>query len=94
MSIRKPAADWDGVLRVENVRRRRVVDNDGVLEVSTDLGKILHPISVASHRWLRVKAYLDIVALVIVTALSEKAVVNNSVDVEDIKQRITVLGEC
>lgn len=42
------------MLRVENVRGRRVVDNDGVLEISSDLGEIL-----------------DVVALVVVAALSE-----------------------
>ena len=28
MSVGKPAADWDGVLRVEDVRRWRIVDNN------------------------------------------------------------------
>jgi hypothetical protein len=50
VSIRKPAADRDRVLRVENVRRGRIVDDDGVLEVSTDLGKILHAVKVTSDR--------------------------------------------
>ena len=35
--VREPAADRDGVLRVEDVRRGRVVDDDGVLEIATDL---------------------------------------------------------
>jgi len=39
--IRKPAADRDGVLGVEYVRRGRVVDDDGVFEVPADLGEIL-----------------------------------------------------
>jgi hypothetical protein len=28
MGIREPTADWDGMLRVENVRGRRIVDDD------------------------------------------------------------------
>ena len=40
--VREPAADRDGVLRVEDVRRGRVVDNDSVLQVTTDLREILH----------------------------------------------------
>jgi hypothetical protein len=94
VSIRKPAADRDRVLRVENVRRGRVVNDDGVLEIATDLGKVLHAVSVTSDRQLVLTAYLDVVALMIVTALSEKAVVHNTVNVEYIKQRITVLGFC
>ena len=41
MGVREPAADRDGVLRVEDVRRGRVVDNDSVLQVTTDLREIL-----------------------------------------------------
>lgn len=31
MGVREPAADWNGVLWVENVRRGRVIDDNGVL---------------------------------------------------------------
>ena len=41
MSIREPAADWNRMLRVENVRSGRVVDDDGLLEVSSHLREIL-----------------------------------------------------
>lgn len=41
MCIREPAADGNGVLRVEDVGRRRVVDDDRFLEVTSDLGKVL-----------------------------------------------------
>jgi len=37
MRVREPAADGDSVLRVKNVRRGRVVDDDGVLEITTNL---------------------------------------------------------
>lgn len=39
----------------------------------------------------RVRSYLDIVSLVVVTALTEQTVVYNIVDVQLIKERITVL---
>lgn len=45
MGIRKPAADWHSVLGVEDVGCRRVVDNDSVLEVASDLGQILDVVS-------------------------------------------------
>lgn len=35
--VREPAADGNGVLRVKDVRRGRVVDDDGVLKIATDL---------------------------------------------------------
>jgi hypothetical protein len=41
VSIREPAADWDGVLGMEDVRCRRVVDNDGVLQIPADLRQVL-----------------------------------------------------
>ena len=45
MSIREPAADRNGVLWMENVRGRRVVDDYGLPEITTDLGKVLHNLS-------------------------------------------------
>ena len=39
--VGEPTADGDGVLRVENVRGRGVVDDDCVLEVAADLGEVL-----------------------------------------------------
>lgn len=41
VGIREPAADWDGVLRVEDVRRRGVVDDDGILQIPPDLRQVL-----------------------------------------------------
>lgn len=43
--VREPAADGDGVLRMEDVRGRRVVDDDGVLEVAANLRKVLQGVS-------------------------------------------------
>lgn len=42
MSVREPAADGYRVLRMENVRRRRIVDDDCVVDVTPNLGKILY----------------------------------------------------
>lgn len=39
--VREPAADGNGVLRMEDVGSGRIVDDDGVLQVATYLGKIL-----------------------------------------------------
>lgn len=41
MSIREPTADRDGVLRMENVGGRRVVDDDCLLEIAANLREIL-----------------------------------------------------
>jgi hypothetical protein len=43
--VREPAADGDGVLRMKNVGGGRVVDNDGILEVTANLGEILYVIA-------------------------------------------------
>ena len=37
MSVGEPAADGDSVLRMENVRRGGVVDDDGFSQVTPDL---------------------------------------------------------
>lgn len=41
MGIREPAADRNGMLRMEDIRCGRVVDDDGFSEVTTDLGEVL-----------------------------------------------------
>ena len=41
MCIREPTADGDGVLGMENVRSGRIVDDDGVFQVASDLREIL-----------------------------------------------------
>lgn len=64
------------MLRVENVRGGRVVDDDGILQVPSYLRQIF-----------------DVVALVIITALTEKSVVHHIVDVELIQERVTVLQQ-
>ena len=45
VGVREPTADGNRVLRVEDVRRRRVVDDDGVLQVAAHLGEVLDVIS-------------------------------------------------
>ena len=50
VGVREPAADRDGVLRVEDIRGWRVVDNDGILEVTTDLREILNYVLVQDEK--------------------------------------------
>ena len=45
MCIAEPAADRHSVLWVKDVTRRRIVDNDGVLELAADLTEILDIVS-------------------------------------------------
>ena len=45
MRIRKPAADGHGVLGVEDVGGGRVVDDDGILQVTSDLRQVLDVVS-------------------------------------------------
>ena len=42
MCVREPAADGYRVLRMENVRSRRVVNDNGFSEITANLRKILH----------------------------------------------------
>lgn len=63
--VAEPAADRDGVLRVEDVARRRVVDDDGLPQVTPDLAEIF-----------------DVIALMVVATLPEKAMMDHVVDVE------------
>ena len=74
MSVGKPTADGHSMLGVEDVRRRRVVNDDGVLEISSDLREIL-----------------DVVALVVVTALAEEPMMDDFVNIKLIQQRVAVL---
>lgn len=41
MSVREPTADRDGVLRVENVRGGRVVNDNRLLKVAANLREVL-----------------------------------------------------
>lgn len=69
--VREPAADGDGVLRMEDVRRRRVVNDNGVLEFATNLGKILNRVSPKSISRDFTVTYLDVVTLMVVTTFAE-----------------------
>lgn len=90
--VREPAADGDGMLRMEDVRRGRVVNDDGVLEVAANLREILKQVLASDVRKI-VTSFSDlyVVALVVVATLAEKTVVNNAVNVELVEKRITVL---
>lgn len=41
MSIGKPTADRHGVLRVEDIRRWRIVDDDGFSQIAANLRQVL-----------------------------------------------------
>jgi len=45
VSVRKPTTDRYSMLGMENVRRWRIVDDDGFLQISTNLGQIFDVIS-------------------------------------------------
>ena len=45
MRIREPTADWDRVLGVEDIRSWRVVDDNGVFEVTSNLRKVFDVVS-------------------------------------------------
>lgn len=62
------------MLRMENIRGWRVVNNDCVFEVSTNLRKIF-----------------NVIALVVVAALSKQTVVDDFVDIQLVQQRIAIL---
>ena len=59
MSIRKPAANRYGVLGMEYVRGGGVVDNDGVFQVSPDLGKILYVVALVVVTTLAEQTVVD-----------------------------------
>jgi hypothetical protein len=45
VSVREPTADRHGVLRVENVGCRGIVDDDCFSQISSNLGKIFDVVS-------------------------------------------------
>jgi hypothetical protein len=59
VSIGEPTADWDGVLWVENIRRRRVIDNDSILQVASKLREILDVVAVVVEATLAEQAVVD-----------------------------------
>ena len=98
MSVGEPAANGDGVLRVEDVGRRGVVDYNSFTEVAADLGEILYstsesfPFQVYDKRPREnTVIYLDVVALVVVAAFAKESVMHNAMDIKLIEKRITVL---
>lgn len=57
--IREPTADGDSVLWVENIRRRRVIDDDGVLQVASNLREVLDVVSLMVIAALPEKPVVD-----------------------------------
>jgi hypothetical protein len=79
--VREPTADRDGVLRVEYVGSGRVVDDNRVLEVAPDLRQVLWLLALAVSI-VNTSTYLHVVTLVVITALAEEPVVDNTVDIQ------------
>jgi ferritin-like protein len=78
------------MLWVKDVRGGRVVDDDCVLEISANLRQVLQKLVDATKtHW--VKTYLYVVSLVVVTAFAEESVMHNTMNVELVEQRITIL---
>lgn len=92
MGIRKPAADRNGMLRMEDVRGWRIVDDDGLLEIAANLGEVLFRLERGIDTALD-QTCLDVVALVVVAALSEEAVMDGTVNVQLIEKRVAVLED-
>jgi len=65
MGVRKPAAYRHSMLWMENIRRWRIVDDDGFSQIAANLREVF-----------------DIVSLMVVTTLTEKAMMNNMIDIE------------
>ena len=64
MGVREPAADGDCVLWVEDVGCGGVVDDDGLAEISANLGKVLGWSQYCgSARQDRYNSNLDVIAL-------------------------------
>lgn len=59
VGIQEPTADGNGMLWVENVRRRRVVDDDGVLEVSPYLRQVFDVVPLVVVATLSKKPMMD-----------------------------------
>jgi hypothetical protein len=92
----EPGGYWNGVVRMEDVRGRRVVDDDGLRHLAAELGQILRivqrVISMGMSFSLELRlAYLNIIASVIVATLSEQPVLDDLVYVQNIENRIGVL---
>lgn len=75
MCVAKPAADRYRVLWVEDIAGGRVVNDDGLLQISPDLTEVL-----------------DVVALMVVAAFPEEAVMYDIVDIELVEEGVAIFG--
>jgi hypothetical protein len=105
----EPRRDGHGVVDVENIRSWRVVDDDALRHWPAELREILRSEkgsgsalrlgatvlrqAVGSRMPIECSTHLHIVALVVVAALAEQTVLNDSVDVELVEDGVGVLGE-
>jgi len=90
MCVGEPTTDWDGVLWVEDVGSWRVIDDDGFFEIASDLRKVLLVVRIMKSTYSE-QTYLDIVSLMVVATFTEKSVMNDTMNVQLIEERVTVL---
>ena len=90
MRVREPAAYGDGMLWMENVRGRRVVDDYSLSQITSDLGEILDCIKTGFQRGKH-RTNLHVIALVVITAFTKESMMNYMMYVELVKKRISVL---
>ena len=72
MSVREPAADGNRMLRVKYVRCWRIVDDNRLSQIASDLRKVLH-IKSKRHSGdkMRHRTNLHIISLVVVATITE-----------------------
>jgi hypothetical protein len=75
VGVAEPTADGHRMLWVEDITRRRVVDDDGLLKITPDLTQIL-----------------DIVALVVITALPEEPMMHDLMNIQLVEEGVAVFG--
>ena len=91
---------------MEDVARRRVVNDDALADRATELGQVLFVFArtygedqnawsthTGHKRGKEAVRYLDIVALIVVATLAEQPVLDDAVDVEVIEHGVGILGQ-
>ena len=89
MRVIKPSRDGYSIVRVENIRGGRVVDDDTIFHLSTELREVL---SVSEILQIAQWTNLDVVALVVVAALTEQSVSYDTTSIEHVKHGVGVLS--
>jgi len=72
----EPCGDRHGMVRLEHVGHRRVINDHTILRVTTESGQVLHVVAEMRH-----------------TAFTEKARIDNTINIELVKEGICVFRE-